>query len=89
MIKDSLKGKPVNEWASYDKMVQCANNYTKADDAMKIVESAIISQAATQNFQLKDEKGLSPYKGGWSLAFGYINSKKKIFEMPWQKYLVM
>ena len=27
--------------------------------------------------------------GAWKLAFGYINEKKKIFEMPWQKHLVM
>ena len=27
--------------------------------------------------------------GNWTLAFGYINTKKKIFEMPWQKYLVL
>ena len=42
-----------------------------------------------QGFELKDEKGLKAYMGNWDVAFGYINQKKKIFEMPWQKYLVL
>ena len=54
-----------------------------------IVKTALSTNASTQNFQLKNDKGLLPYEGNWKLAFGYINTKKKIFEMPWQKYLVL
>ena len=49
---------------------------------------AIETEAKTQNFKLKDDKELSFIMGTWKLAFGYINEKNKIFEMPWQKYLV-
>ena len=78
-----MADKPVHEWASYDKIIQCANNYTKADDALMIFEKALITEAKIQNFELKDNKGLKPYEGNWNLAFEYINAKKKIFEMPW------
>ena len=54
-----------------------------------MVKKAIETEARTQNFELKDDRGLVPYMGSWKLAFGYINEKKKIFEMSWQKYLVM
>ena len=54
-----------------------------------MAKTAIETEARTQNFELKGDKGLIPYMGNWKLAFGYINEKKKIFEMPWQKYLVM
>lgn len=50
---------------------------------------ALQNEAAAQSFLLKDDNGLKPYAGSWSMAFGYINSKKKIFEMPWQKFLVL
>ena len=61
----------------------------KADDALQMVKNALSTEAVTQNFELRDERGLKPYMGSWGLAYGYINAKKKIFEMPWQKYLVM
>jgi hypothetical protein len=83
VIKDSLADKPVHEWASYDKIIQCANNYTKADDALSIVKQAVETEAATQSFDLKDDNAMKAYMGNWKLAFGYINTKKKIFEMPW------
>ena len=54
-----------------------------------MAKKAIETEAKTQNFKLKDDKELVPYLNNWKMAFGYINEKKKIFEMPWQKYLVM
>ena len=54
-----------------------------------MVEEAMVAEARAQNFVLEDEKGLRPQMGYWDLAFGYINAKKKVFEMPWQKYLVL
>ena len=41
VIKECLNEKAVHEWASYDKIVQCANNYTKADDALQMVKNAL------------------------------------------------
>ena len=53
-----------------------------------MAKKAIETEAKTQNFKLKDDKELSFVMGAWKLAFKYINEKNKIFEMPWQKYLV-
>ena len=61
VIKEKLAGKSVDEWASYEKIIQCANNQTKADDALKIVEKALQMDAEAQNFGLKDEKALRSY----------------------------
>ena len=54
-----------------------------------MVKKALETESISQNFELKNEKELKPYQGNWEMAFGYINTKKKIFEMPWQMYLVM
>ena len=54
-----------------------------------MAKKAMEKEANTQNFQLKDEKDMKAYQGAWKLAFGYIIEQNKIFEMPWQKYLVM
>ena len=54
-----------------------------------MTKNAMATEAKTQNFKLKDDQGLLPYMGAWQMAFGYINEKNKITEMPWQKYLVM
>ena len=48
-----------------------------------MAKKAIETEAKTQNFVLKDDRELIPYMGAWKLAFGYINEKKKIYEMPW------
>jgi len=45
VIKDCLAGKAVHEWASYDKIIQCANNYTKAEDALNIVKQALETES--------------------------------------------
>ena len=54
-----------------------------------MVKDALEAEALAQNFEIRDESRIKPYMGNWALAFGYINTKKKIFEMPWQKYLVL
>ena len=48
-----------------------------------MTKKAMETEAKTQNFQLKDDRELSLIMGAWKLAFGYINEKNKIFEMPW------
>ena len=48
-----------------------------------MAKKAIETEAKTQNFKLKDDKELITYLNNWKMAFGYINEKKKIFEMPW------
>ena len=54
-----------------------------------MVQRAVEEGALAQSFQLKDTKDLKHYTANWDMAFGYINSRKKIFEMPWQRYLVL
>ena len=48
-----------------------------------MVKDALEAEALAQNFEIRDESRIKPYMGNWALAFGYINTKKKIFEMPW------
>ena len=54
-----------------------------------MVKKALEKEAFAQNFELRADKDLKLLMGSWDMAFEYINEKKKIFEMPWQKYLVM
>ena len=72
-IKRELAGIAVNKWAEYDKLIQCANNYTKDDEALQMVKEALATEARAQDFLLKEEEELSMIMGNWELAFGYIN----------------
>ena len=48
-----------------------------------MVKSELETTARAQRFELADDNAMKPYMGYWNLAFGYINAKKKISEMPW------
>ena len=63
----------MDKWASYDKRIQCANNYTKDADALKMVQKAVEDEAFAQSFKVRDETKITLIVDSWERAFESIN----------------